>query len=137
MTQLYYFEERDFAGRWQPKTSPLKPIIAKPEGGNRAIQGICLIAEDHQHLTLNQLYDTYSPDGFVSTFKDKPPRSIDIVAEHLTHCQNIGMTPSEVCLSVLEVEVPDASWAEAFTVLYDQLIDHGRVLEFTSVRGVA
>ena len=59
---MYYFEELKF-GRWSPRSQETMPNVRGPEGEKRMIRGVTEISKSHEHLTLDQLREVYSPDG--------------------------------------------------------------------------
>jgi len=58
---MFYYEEKDFAGRWRPRTSARAPSETKAEGGRRHIRGLCEVPPEMEHFTLDQLQRWLGP----------------------------------------------------------------------------
>lgn len=59
---MYYYEEQKL-GKWRPRTKPERPSERGPEGEKLVLRAVTLIEESHRHLTLDQLFQVYSPEG--------------------------------------------------------------------------
>ncbi|WP_422073981.1 hypothetical protein [Tranquillimonas rosea] len=53
---LFYYEAKDFAGRWRPRTSEDRPT-------RRGIRGVTEVDPHLRHLSLDQLHEVLSVDG--------------------------------------------------------------------------
>lgn len=61
---LYYFEQRDFAGRWWPVKSKQEPVIkagrlVRAESVGPRVRGVCKINSFNNGRSLDQLADLY------------------------------------------------------------------------------
>lgn len=59
---MYYYEEQKL-GKWRPRTKPTRPSERGPEGEKLQLRAVTLVSESHRHLTLDQLFQVYSPEG--------------------------------------------------------------------------
>ena len=63
MTDLFYYEKKNFSGVYTPITSRDRPEEKLTGGGRQNIRCVKLVNPNHQKLSLTQLENSYGTNG--------------------------------------------------------------------------
>ena len=63
MTDLYYYEKKNFSGEFTPRTSQDRPEAKLTGGGRQNIRCVKQVNPGHHHLSLKQLQNNYGTEG--------------------------------------------------------------------------